>query len=150
MNNLSLFLIKDLCKNQMEKITVSFNNQNKPVKGKTPKKEKVILTYHPFQKEIPEKLTYFIDGKEVEFTDTTYTIIRLSQNKTLAKKTLVEKVSLNFVPEKENVEFQEGYFTYKDSNKKFLDDVRFDEELNTYIGTITKVNTYDNEIKLFE
>lgn len=150
MNNLSLFLIKDLCKNQMEKITVSFNNQNKPVKGKTPKKEKIILTYHPFQKEIPEKLTYFADGKEVEFTDTTYTIIRLSQNKTLAKKTLVEKVSLDFVPERENVEAQEGYFTYKDSEERFLDDVRFDEELNSYIGTITKVNTYDNEIKLFE
>ena len=135
----------------MEKITVSFNNQNKPnVKTNKTKKEKVILSYHPYVREVPEKLTYFVDGKEYDFTDTTYNIIKLSQNKTIAKKTLVEKVNLEFIPSKEKIEAQEGYFTYKDSDEKFLDEVKFDEETNTYIGVINKINTYDKEIKLFE
>ena len=135
----------------MGKITVSINNQNKTQKvKKSNSKEKIILTYYPLQKEVPERYTYLEDGKEVEFTDSSYIITKISSTKSLAKKSIVEKVQLQFQPEKDHVEYQDGYFTYKDSDERFLDDVVFDKEVNSYIGTITKVHTYDKEIQIFE
>jgi len=132
----------------MEKITVSVKQQNKIQKGKSQKKEKVILTYHPFVEGSPEKYTYLDNGEEVEFTDKTYNIFKVSQSKSIAKKTLVEKVNLDFVPSKEEIPYQESYFSY--NGEKFVDPVRFDEETNSYIGTITKSIITNKEIKLFE
>lgn len=132
----------------MKKITVSFNNQN--TKKNPSKKEKIILTYHPEVKEVPEKLTYLDNGIEVDFTDTSYNILKISKVKSIAKKTQVEKVGLNFIEAKDKVEYQEGYFTKKGEVDKFLDPVRFDKESNSYIGTIDKTIVYDKEIKLYE
>lgn len=139
----------------MEKITVSISNINRNNKGGNKKasqkdKEKIMLTYHPFKEEILERFTYLVNGIEQEFTDNSYIVNKVSANKSIAKKTYVEKVMLKFHEAKDHVEYQEGYFAFKGTDKKFLDDVYFDEEKNSYIGIITNVNTYDKEVKLFE
>jgi len=136
----------------MGTITLSFNNSsNKKNKNKTNKnvnKEKVLLTYHNCIREVPEYYSYIVNNREVKFNDSSYMINKISSTKYIAKKSYVSKTQLTYVPGQENIEFQPEYFTYND-NEIYLDKPIYDEESNTYKGTMEIVNIYDKEIKLY-
>lgn len=136
----------------MGTITLSFNNssnnKNKNKTNKNVNKEKVLLTYHNCIREVPEYYSYIVNNREVKFNDSSYMINKISSTKYIAKKSYVSKTQLTYVPEQENIEFQPEYFTYND-NEIYLDKPIYDEESNTYKGTIEIVNIYDKEIKLY-
>jgi len=131
----------------MGNINLSFgNNTPKTVKSK---KEKIVLTYHEPVEGISEYYSYIDEnGNEVKFDDKSYTIVKLSANKYIAKKANVSKVNLKYVPAQESSEYEPEYFTYGD--EKYLGEVKYNEETGKHTGIINVVKTYDKEIKLYE
>lgn len=136
----------------MGTITLSFTNnstKNKQIKHvQQNKKEKVLLTYHACIEGVPEYFTYMDGNTEKVFNDSSYMINKISSTKYIAKKNYVSKIPLTYIPAQENIECQQEYFTYND-NEIYLDKPIYDEESNTYKGTMEIVNIYDKEIKLY-
>ena len=103
----------------MGNISINFSNLPKKKVTKTVKekpKQKIILTYHNCIQEIPEYYTYIdSDNNEKVFSDTSYMINKVSLSKHIAKKTIVNKTYLEFVPKKEAIEYKPNYFTYNNS-----------------------------------
>ena len=137
----------------MGTITLSFTNKstkNKQIKHvQQNKKEKVLLTYHAGVEGVTEYFTYMDGNAEKVFNDSSYMINKISSTKYIAKKNYVSKIPLTYIPAQENIEYQQEYFTYND-NEIYLDKPIYNEETNTYIGTLEVVNIYDKEIELYE
>ena len=134
----------------MRIINFNINNTNKKNKkvNKKENKEKILLTYHSCIDEIPEYYTYIDNDNEVKFTDSSYIISKISSSKYLAKKNIVNKVSLKFIPAKKNIEYQEPYFTY--NGNIYKKDIFYNEDKNTYIGIIENSVLDYTKVVLFE
>lgn len=131
----------------MEKIVFSFNSNNK--KKPVNKKQKVVLKYYPEIKGRKEYCTYInSNGEEEVFNSTGYNVIKKSTSLTVASKTIVDKIDLNYVNPKQDIEKKEEYFTY--NGEIFTDKVKYDEETNTYYGFDTKLYGFDKKIQLFK
>ena len=138
----------------MANININFSNFNtkKKVTKKTIEKpkEKIILTYHDCIKETPEYYTYFdSENNEQLFTDSSYIIAKVSSSKYTAKKNIVNKSFLEFIPKKETIKFKPAYFTYND-NELYLDKVIYDESTNSYNGILKISSLYDEKIIIYE
>ena len=133
----------------MRTINFNINNKNnKKVNKNLKNNEKIILTYHGCIEEVPEYYTYIDNDTEVKFTDSSYMINKISSSKYIAKKNIVNKIPLKFIPSKNGVEYQEPYFTY--NGNIYKNDVFYDEEKNTYIGIIENSVLDYTKVVLFE
>ena len=135
---------------------ISINFSNLPNKKKVTrsiikeKPKKIILTYHNCIQEIPEYYTYIdSDNNEQIFTDTSYMINKASLSRYIAKKTIVNKTYLEFVPKKDAIEYKPDYFTYND-NEVYLDKAIYNESTDSYNGVLKTSELYDEKIIIYE
>ena len=135
---------------------ISINFSNLPNKKKVTrsiikeKPKKIILTYHNCIQEIPEYYTYIdSDNNEQIFTDTSYMINKASLSRYTAKKTIVNKTYLEFVPKKDAIEYKPDYFTYND-NEVYLDKAIYNESTDSYNGVLKTSELYDEKIIIYE
>ena len=130
----------------MEKLVFSFGDNKKKT---TRKRKKVVLIHHP---KIEGRKEYYTsinsDGNEEIFDINSYNVIRKSASSTVASKTIVDKVDLNFVDSKAGSDYKEPYFTY--NGEVFKDKIEYDESTNTYYGFINKLYMFDQKIQLFK
>lgn len=137
----------------MANISLSFTDDKPKIKKNnfSNNKEKIYLKYYPEIKEQNEKFTYINSiGNEVEFTDSSYVIYKISQSKGEAKKVTVNKIPLNFIEGKDEVKYQPAYFSYNNGKEVFLDKPIYNEETNSYVGIVKINNIIDKEIQIFE
>ena len=137
----------------MGTISINFSNpiKKKVTKTKEQPKEKIILTYHDCIQGVPEYYTYIDEnGKESVFKDNTYIINKMSSSKYVAKKNIVNKIPLTYIPAKESVEYQPSYYTYNNGEYVYLDKVIYDEETNSYKGILESAVLDHTQITLFE
>lgn len=123
------------------------------MKKKTSKLQdnRTLLTYHDCVASVPEYFTYINDNnEEVKLTDKSYVIRKISSTKYSAEKTYVKRVPLEYIESKDSVKYEPEYFTYNNGTEIFLDVPSYNEELNTYIGTLEIVDVMDKKIKLYK
>ncbi len=130
----------------MEKIVFSFSNNKKPT---TKKREKVVLKHYPENKGRKEYYTHINDDGEEEAIDVTgYNILKKSTSLTIAAKTIVDKINLDFVEGKEKTPYKEESFTY--NGKPFSGKVEYDESSNTYYGLVSKIYSFEEKVKIYK
>ena len=131
----------------MEKIIFSFGNKNKKATPK--KKEKVVLKHYPKNKGRKEYYTYINDNGEEEVIDVSnYHVIKKSASLTVAAKTIVDKINLDFVEGKESSPYKEEGFTY--NGKPFTGKVEYDESDDSFYGLISKIYSFEEKVKIYK
>lgn len=130
----------------MEKIIFSFGNKNKKATPK--KKEKVVLKHYPKNKGRKEYYTYMNDGKEEVIDVSNYHVIKKSASLTVATKTVVDKINLDFVEGKESSPYKEESFTY--NGKPFTGKVEYDESDDSFYGLVSKIYSFEEKVKIYK
>lgn len=129
----------------MEKIVFSFSNK----KPTTKKKEKVVLKHYPKNEGRKEYYTHMNDNGEEEVIDvSTYHVMKKSASLTVASKTIVDKINLDFVEGKESTPYKEESFTY--NGKPFSGKVEYDESSDAYYGLVSKIYSFEEKVKIYK
>ena len=129
----------------MEKIVFSFGNNKKTTK----KKEKVVLKHYPKNEGRKEYYTYMNDNGEEEIIDvSTYHIMKKSASLTVASKTVVDKINLDFVKGKESSPYKEESFTY--NGKPFTGKIEYDESTDSFYGLVSKMYSFEEKVKIYK
>ena len=130
----------------MAKKLLDNNNKNQLKK----KKKRIYLNYYKEIPEIPEYYSYIdSDGIEKKFEDKTYNIFKSGTNKIIARKNSVSKISLTYVPAKQEIKYQKGYFITEDGTK-YDNTIYFDKDTESYYGIKRNISVYENKIQLSE